>query len=308
MELANLWLPEGARLDGIRQAEKSDAEAVLHLMKTAVYKHLHVDWYLPGDWFGSPGFIVLPKQGPTKNSLTANLFQTNSDVAACLIATPDPLPAAWVRTAAIDKSVKAKEVLANLLLTVLPILKQQGATQLAWLPIESWPENWLAEWGFYHGSEIETYVKADRQLPSLPAVPNLIIRQVQPADYEALAALEVVSFDPIWRQSSRALAVAKAQSLSFDVALLDNAIVGYQLSARAEAGAHLVRLIVHPDRQGFGIGTALLHHAFSYYYRRGLYNVSLNTQVENFNSQKLYQRFGFKPTQQRLPIWVLDIV
>lgn len=307
MELANLWLPEGARINGIRQAEKGDAEAVLYLMRTAVYTHMHVDWYLPGDWIGSPGFVVLPKPGQAKNNLTAKLFQTNSDVAACLIATPDPLPAAWVRTVAIDRSVNAKEVLANLLLTVLPALKKQGATKLAWLPIESWPTKWLSEWGFYRGSEIETYVKEDRTLPTVQVVSDLTIRQVQSTDYDALAALEAVAFAPIWRQSGRALSVAKSQSLSFDVALLGDEIVGYQLSARAEGGAHLVRLTVHPEKQGFGIGSALLQHAFTYYYRRGLYKVSLNTQVENFNSQKLYQRFGFIPTEQRLPIWILDV-
>ncbi|GJM40351.1 MAG: hypothetical protein DHS20C20_06330 [Ardenticatenaceae bacterium] len=307
MELANLWLPAEARLDGIRQAKKSDAEAILHLLKTAVYTHFHVDWYLPGDWIGSPGFVLLPRKSAQKSSLTAKLFQGSSDLEACLIATPDPLPAAWVRTVAIERASNAKEILANLLLHVVPNLKKQGVNQLAWLPVDGWPVNWLPEWGFYPGNEIETYVKEDRSLPALPNVPGLNIRPVQSADYDVLASLETASFAPIWRQSARALAVARPHSLSFDVALLDGEVVGYQLSARAEAGAHLVRLTVHPDKQGLGIGTALLHHAFSYYYRRGLYKVSLNTQVENYNSQKLYQRFGFEPTQQRLPIWVLDI-
>ena len=140
------------------------------------------------------------------------------------------------------------------------------------------------------------------------SVPGLIIRQVFSTDYEALAKLEEASFAPIWRQSAQALAVARPQSLSFDVALLDDEIVGYQLSAKAEAGAHLVRLTVHPEKHGLGIGSALLKHAFAYYYKRGLYSVSLNTQVENSASQKLYQKFGFQPSRQLLPIWVLDIL
>ena len=307
MELANLWLPTEARISGIRSAKKSDAEAVLHLLKTAVYTHLHVDWYLPGDWMGSSGFVVLPKKEDSGNSLTAKLFQSSSEISAFLIATPDPMPAAWVRTVAIERAANAKNVLANLLLNVLPYLQKQGVSQLAWLPMGRWPLDWLPEWGFYHGSEIETYVKESKELPPAPNVPGLVIRQVQSTDYDALAELEAASFAPIWRQSARALRVARPQSLSFDVALLDGIIVGYQLSARAEAGAHLVRLTVHPERQGLGIGTALLRHAFSYYYRRGLYTVSLNTQIENYNSQKLYQRFGFVPTKQRLPVWVLDI-
>ncbi|MBK7895241.1 MAG: GNAT family N-acetyltransferase [Anaerolineaceae bacterium] len=307
MELANLWSRAQSSLDGIRKAKKSDAESVLHLLKTAVYTHMHVDWYLPGDWIGSPGFVVQPRPDHNPNSLTAKLFQGSPDLAACLIATPDPLPAAWVRLVAIDRATQAAGILADLLASVLPVLQEQGVSQLAWLTVEDWPSAWLPQWGFYQGSQIETYVKEDRILPPLPAVPGLKIRQVQAPDFEALADLEARSFDPIWRQSARALAVARPQSFSFDVALLDEEIVGYQLSARAEAGAHLVRLTVDPARQGLGIGSALLGNAFAYYHRRGLYTISLNTQMENEASRKLYERFGFQPSGQRLPIWVLDI-
>jgi GNAT superfamily N-acetyltransferase len=308
MELANLWSRGHGQQDSIRQATKGDAEAVLHLLKTAVYTHFHVDWYLPGDWIGSPGFVVLPRPENNSKSLTAKLFKGAPDITACLIATPDPLPAAWVRLVAVERATNAESIVANLLAGVLPALRQQGVKKLAWLAVEDWPLAWLPRWGFYQGSEIETFIKRDRSLPPIPVVPGLSIRQVQSTDFEALAALEAVSFAPIWRQSARALAVARPQSFSFDVAVLVDEIVGYQLSARAEAGAHLVRLTVHPEKQGLGIGSALLGHAFAYYHRRGLYTVSLNTQIENDSSQKLYQRFGFVPSHQRLPIWVLDIV
>jgi ribosomal-protein-alanine N-acetyltransferase len=162
--------------------------------------------------------------------------------------------------------------------------------------------------GFAQANAIETYVKEDRELPDVVSVPELTIRQVYSTDFAALARLEEISFAPIWRYSAQALAIARPQSLSFDVALLADEIVGYQLSANAEAGAHLVRITVHPQKHGLGIGSALLKHAFAYYHRQGLYTVSLNTQVENIASQKLYLKFGFRPSQQRLPIWILDIL
>ncbi len=310
MELANLWTREHGNSDGIRVATKSDAGAILRLLHTAVYSHLHVDWHLPGDWIGSPGFVVVPEpEKPAKgNNLTAKLFPDYSDLVACLAATADPRPAAWVRVAALADEKTAELMLTKMLAQVVPVLAQQGVTQLAWLAVEEWPRAILPKLGFSQSSHIETYVKEDRQLPEIMSVPGLIIRQVFSTDYEALAKLEEASFAPIWRQSAQALAVARPQSLSFDVALLDDEIVGYQLSAKAEAGAHLVRLTVHPEKHGLGIGSALLKHAFAYYYKRGLYSVSLNTQVENSASQKLYQKFGFQPSRQLLPIWVLDIL
>ena len=281
----------------------------MRLLETAVYTHLHVDWHLPGDWLGSPGFVVAPKveNRANSNSLTAKLFQSDSKIAACLAATADPLPAAWVRVAALERVDEAEQILAQMLAQVVPPLYKQGATQLAWLTIEDWPQSWLPGFGFYQGSYIETYVKEDRQLPECPNIPGLTIRQAYATDLEHLARLEALAFGPIWRQSAQALAVARPQSLSFDVALLGEETVGYQLSAKAESGAHLVRLTVHPEKQGVGIGSALLGHAFAGYHRHGLYTVSLNTQVENIASQKLYLKFGFRASQQRLPIWILDI-
>jgi len=310
MELANLWAQERGSFDGIRVATKSDAGAILRLLHTAVYSHVHVDWHLPGDWIGSPGFVVVPKieNTPRKNNLTAKLFPDSNDLVACLAATADPLPAAWVRVAAVQNEAEAEHTLAGMLAQVMPVLRQQGVTQLAWLAVEEWLHPILPKFGFYQGSSIETYVKEDRQLPDVTSVPGLTIRQVYSTDFEALAALEKAAFAPIWRQSAQALLIARPQSLSFDVALLDDEIVGYQLSAKAEAGAHLVRLTVHPEKHGLGIGSALLKHAFTYYYRKNLYTVSLNTQVENNASQKLYLKFGFQPSQQRLPIWILDIL
>ncbi len=310
MELANLWARERGSSDGIRVATKADAGAILRLLNTAVYSHIHVDWHLPGDWIGAPGFVVLPKaEKPAgKNSLTAKLFPDHTDLAGCLAATADPLPVAWVRVAAIRDKNAAEQALTGMLAHVVSALRHQGATRLAWLTVEEWPQPLLPQFGFFQGSHIETYVKEDRHLPEVTAVPGLIIRQVYSTDFGALAELEEASFAPLWRQSAQALAVARPQSLSFDVALLDDELVGYQLSARADAGAHLVRLTVHPEKHGLGIGSALLKHAFAYYYRQGLYTVSLNTQVENSASQKLYLKFGFRPSQQRMPIWILELV
>lgn len=309
MELANLRLGEPGNPNGVRVAAQADAAAIMRLLQTAVLSHLHADWYLPGDWLGSPGFVLLPKaEKPRENKgLAAKLFQNEQDILACLVAAADPLPVAWIRIAAFAKSVNAKQALAEMLSQVIPSLQQQGVTQLAWLTVEEWPHTWLPAWGFYRGSQIETYVKKDRELPNPVPIPGLTFRQVYSTDLETLAALETAAFSPMWRYSARALAIARPQSLTFEVALLDDAIVGFQLSAAAESGAHLVRITVDPAKQGLGIGTALLAHTIAGYYRRGLYTVSLNTQSDNLASKKLYRKFGFEAAQRPLPIWMLDI-
>ena len=309
MELANLWTRGRGNPAGVRVATKTDAGAIMRLLQTAVHTHFHVDWHLPGDWIGSPSFVVVPKveEANEGGGLTAVLFQNRSDITACFAATADPHPAAWVRVAALSEATNTAQTLADMLAQVVPALHEQGISQLAWLTAEEWPQPYMADLGFYVGSEIETYVKEDRQLPEARKIDGLTIRQAYSTDLDTLAELEAAAFAPMWRHSSHALAVARPQSLSFDVALLDDEIVAYQLSAKAESGAHLVRITVDPEKQRLGIGSALFLHAFAGYYRQGYTTVSLNTQVENVASQKLYLKFGFKASQQRLPIWMMDI-
>ncbi|VAW32550.1 hypothetical protein MNBD_CHLOROFLEXI01-3702 [hydrothermal vent metagenome] len=309
MELANLLAQERGSPNTVRVATQADAGAIMRLLKTAVFSHLHADWYLPGDWLGSPGFVLLPqaKKRTEGNNLVAKLFQNEPDILACLVATADSLPVAWIRVAAFSRSNGAQQILAHMVAQTIPPLKKQGVTQLAWLTVEEWPCQWLPTLGFYRGSQIETFVKKDRDFPDCVTVPGLTFRQVYSTDTSALAALEAAAFAPMWRYSERALTIARPQSLSFDVALLDDVIVGFQLSAGAESGAHLVRITIDPEKQGLGIGSALLRYAIEGYHRRGLYTVSLNTQDDNLSSKKLYQRFGFKMAQRPLPVWMLDI-
>ncbi|MCP4419095.1 MAG: GNAT family N-acetyltransferase [Chloroflexi bacterium] len=311
MELANLWPRERGNHNSVRVAVQADAGAIMRLIKTAVYNHLHVDWYLPGDWLGSPGFVVLPKaeKPQASNNLAAKLFRNDRDrhITACFAATADPLPVAWVRVATLSQTDDVEQILARMLAYVVPTLRQQGITQLAWLTVDKWPQKWLPSLGFYLGSHIESYVKEDRILPARKEVPGLTFRQAYSTDMEALAALETAAFAPMWRYSERALTIARPQSFSFDVALLHGEIVAFQLSAAAKSGVHLVRITVAPEKQGLGIGSALLGHAFAGYHHRGLYKVSLNTQISNVSSIKLYLKFGFQTSQQRIPIWMLDI-
>ena len=306
VEFANEQRHTGS-LDGLRAATRADAEAITRLLQTAVYQHLHVDWYLPGDWLGSPGFVVLPQPVPAIPDRVAKFVGIREKFSACLAVTSDVMPVAWVRVAALAEQPKAQEKLFGMLAKVETWLRSQQVTQIAWLVTEGWPQTWLEEMGFAPAHELETFVKEDTAVPAAPILPDLAIRPVSRDDFEACAALEVAAFAPLWRQSAHALKLAYGQSLSFDTAWIGDELVAYQLSARSEVGAHLVRMTVQPGWQGKGVGTALLVHALRGYHQRALMHVSLNTQVDNTPSQALYQKFGFTASGFRLPIWTKQL-
>ncbi len=309
MEFAN-------RIDnsGVRTAVQSDAREITQLLRRVPYSHVHVDWQLPVDWLGSPGFVALPEPGYStaqRRSVASRLLPPRERLQGCLAATADPPPAAWVRVASVAAAADPQAALAAMLMPVVDYLRKTAVTQLGWLAIRDWPNDWLPGLGFYRANEIETYVKEDKQLPeetlAETAVPGLRIRPVQFADLAALEQIEAAAFEPLWRYSADSLNQARGQSLCFDVAELNGVIIGFQLSSWAGQGAHLARITVHPDYHGHGIGSALLAHALKTYWEHGLRRVSLNTQVDNIASQYLYRKFGFDASGQRFPVWAMDL-
>jgi ribosomal protein S18 acetylase RimI-like enzyme len=91
------------------------------------------------------------------------------------------------------------------------------------------------------------------------------------------------------------------------VAVLDNEIVGYQLSTQYRQSGHLARLAVSPDMQGFGIGAALLDDMIRRFLRRRVRTVTVNTQESNVRSQRLYEQYGFRRNGYDLPVYTINL-
>ncbi len=311
MEMANdvaIQLPPEEIKKGVRVATQADAGAIARLLETAVYRHLHADWYAPGDWLGTAGFVILPKPVTSPLSAAARFVGVRQQALACLAAAADVPEMAWVRVAALSGDVPAPgEVLAEMVQRVESYLRRRRVCHLAWMPAMVWPGNWLEEMGFQLHTQIETYVKEDTAVPPASLPSAFSIRPITDNDFDTLARLETVTFTPLWRHSAYALRLASHRALSFDVVWDGETAVGFQLSAHSESGAHLVRLTIHPDYQGQGIGSALLAHTLTGYYRHGLTTVSLNTQIDNIGSQQLYQKFGFHPSGHRWPLWLKEL-
>lgn len=288
MELAN---PDIA---GVRIARSGDAQALTRLLRTTYRLHVHADWRQPVDWLGAETFVVH--------------MGSNGRLQACLAVIADPPPAAWVRVAAVSSQVNDPLTpLAQLWAISAERLRHQGVKEVGWLVANPWLDEMAPKLGFQAVNAIETYHKPDLTLPVLSAA-NCQVRPVCIDDLPDLIALEAAAFDPLWRHSQEGLQRGWEESFSFDVAEAAGKLVGFQYSVMmSEAEAHLVRLTVDPTLQGQGIGSALLVQAIAGYRLRGLHNVSLNTQVDNLNSQRLYGRFGFQATGQRFPVWVAQL-
>lgn len=287
MELANQLQMRASRAE--------DAKKVRHLLESAPFSHWHVDWHVPGDWLGTPYFWV------AENG--------RGEIVAGLLATADPPPAAWVRVAAFRSGRTAPMLLFQMLAELEVPLQQQGVTELGWLLPVEWPDTWVTGVGFRQATAIVSMIKPDLHLPHRPVKPGIHIRPVHEQDFPRLAAIEAQAFDPLWRHSAGGLEMGRQASFSFDVAEWQNQVVGFQYSTHSQEAytAHLVRMTVSPLAQGRGIGSALLAQAIMTYQQHGLHQVTLNTQVDNIPSQRLYTRYGFYQSGPQVPVWVRQV-
>ena len=119
----------------------------------------------------------------------------------------------------------------------------------------------------------------------------------------APGAMGQAAFVPRLCHSGDDVFLARQHSLTFTVDLLAREPVACQLSTGGEGNAHLSRMTVHPNRQGLGIGAALLADTMKGYRLQNIATVTLNTQSDNRPSQRLYERFGFVQASSSYPVW-----
>ena len=285
--------------DSVRvwQARETDFSLVEKLLKTAPWRHKHVDWFKPDIWLGSPDFVV---------------SQASNGTRGCLAIVADPGPGAWVRLAALERQGFNRNYaflqMSAMVDEVCDYLQRSGVSIVGWMAPIAWPDEWPERLGFIESEKIITYQKPTFNLPTLDLIPGLQIRPATLEDMDSLAEIERRAFAPIWRHSARGLGIAMAHAFSFDVAELNGKLVGFQHSAPGRgSAAHLARITVDPGAQGKGVGGHLLAHAIKGYQRRGAINMTLNTESANVNAQRLYSRFGYAPNGHQFPLYTMDL-
>ena len=164
----------------------------------------------------------------------------------------------------------------------------------------------LPDAGFAPRVEVANFVKESRDIPDY----GWAGAEVRPAaldDLPALLANDRAAFDPIWWHTLDSLQRALRDMAHFVVAEVDGRSVGHAFSDLYGRQGHLVRLAVHPNAQGRGIGTRLLAESLEHLIAKcSAWPLTLNTQTDNYTSQSLYRRFGFAPTGDSTMVMVCE--
>jgi ribosomal-protein-alanine N-acetyltransferase len=271
----------------IRPVDLNDRHRLRHVIQYGAYIHQHLDWNEPKDWIGYQPFIAA---------------EWDHQFKAVLACPPDPLNIAWIRLFAVSAELNARDAWSVLWSA---LFKQEKWIDMivAAIPLNPWFQEFLK------GSQFEAINNVVllewNHNPSLivPKPSPIRIREMTFEDLPAVHQVDVQAFDPIWQISKRSLEGAWTKSAISTVAETSSGISGYQISTAASRGAHLARLAVLPDRQGGGIGSGLVQHLLTQLHLWGSQRVTVNTQTDNIASLGLYEKLGFRRTEEVYPVY-----
>jgi ribosomal-protein-alanine N-acetyltransferase len=273
----------------IRSASNDDWHAIEKLLVYADRQYLALEWWTVQEWLGSPTFLLItdPRKGPLGLMLTV----------------VGDGPIAWLRAVV----VASERCLAPLLHASAETVLAQGNTGLAFLGDESWILPKLKETSFRKVNQVVTL--RQRGTWSLHrGPPGLEIRAATVDDVASVLTVDHAAFTPMWWYSREVLGRALNLADCFDVAYLASECVGYQLSTLRNGRGHIVRLAVHPQWQGQGIGGRLLSQAMTALEKTGASSVTVNTQEDNLTSLQLYRDFSFERIGTPWPVWFRSLV
>ncbi|MBN1483481.1 MAG: GNAT family N-acetyltransferase [Chloroflexia bacterium] len=259
---------------------------------------------------------ILKQSSRAYTGLGGGLRQTIQDDLS-LTAWQDNLPAGfiiahrqgpsvfWIHAFALDRDVAPSQVGSALLERLDRSVAQQGAHWIAYM--DEYPQAWLQRLlekrDFQRHTRVLAY-ETTLHRPPQPGNQKVQVRPARPEDIPNIAQIDQQAFAPLWAYRQCVLDKLIDQVSCFLIAESAAGLCGYILCTEHRGPhAHVVRLAVAPSWQGQGVGTRLLGESFSFFQSRGVRSISLNTQKENWESQRLYQRFGFRPTGDSVQVW-----
>lgn len=125
------------------------------------------------------------------------------------------------------------------------------------------------------------------------------IRPFEETDMESLIDILKNAFGDLREESIELITFnTTADNYSMWVAQLDNEIVGTVTTSKKDDAQWITALAVHPEKQGLGIGTALLNWVRDYASRNDVNRVMLDVEIENEYALAVYEKAGFTKSMQ----------
>ncbi|MCX6054003.1 MAG: GNAT family N-acetyltransferase [Chloroflexi bacterium] len=275
----------------IRQAGKSDTSDIAELISHSRFIHRHLDWQGVLDWLPYEPFFIV---------------ENDKKLLGLLACPSDPESVAWIRCFACASNHDPAPIWEQLLKAVITSPGLAHSTLYA-VSLHDWFSELLSNSNFSHFQNI-VILKWKGQLPHpQPLNSSILIRPMEASDINSVAELDRLAFEKMWVNTSDKITLAFNQAEHASVAEMEGRVIGYELSTANHFSAHLARIAIHPDNQRSYVGSNLILEMFKYFLRRGINQITVNTQDNNFSSLSLYQRCGFLQTGESLPVFCFPL-
>ena len=276
----------------IRQLAAHDHASLSFLIQNAEYVYRHLDWRPAIEWLGRQPFLGLDRSRRLVGAL------------AC---PQDATPIRWIRLFSyLDWNETGLLQAWQSLFAELCRCEAGQSITIAALGLQPWFEDLLQNSNFNHPQDIIVLTWQGQMPPERPLAPEILLRPMLPADIPDVTVLDRASFAPLWHQTEPELEQAFTQAVYATVAEMDREIIGYQISTGNPFHAHLARLAVAPALQRLSIGYAIVKDMLETFVQRGIQNISVNTQSDNYASQALYLKLGFAQTGEAFPVYTFN--
>jgi ribosomal-protein-alanine N-acetyltransferase len=276
----------------VRPAVLTDQRQITNLINSSPQVHRHLDWRSPVDWIGLTPFYVLEADG---------------QIVAALGCPPEPPSIAWMRLFVNSGRMAARESWQELWQAARDNLFTKGKFNTAAIVLQGWFHEILVSSDFTSHQSIIMLERVSERKEETVLASGFSLRPMLSFDLPAVAEVDSEAFELLWQNPLPVLERAYPQAIWASVAEFEGRVIGYQLSTRNSLGVHLARLAVRPEVQGNGIGQALVMDLIQQAGRHGISHFTVNTQSDNFISQALYQRLGFRETGERYPVYQFQV-
>ncbi len=278
----------GTRLK-ITAYERQHRSALLELAWYSQWAHKHLDWHKTSQWLD--------------NELGHVLLAWHGDQLVGYIGLSRPIAGwSWIRLLGIRDGRMPGLVVRELCEAAEARCVELGISNIVILMITNWLPTYLRERGFSSEEDIITMSQIGNRLPPSPKVPARI-RPAEDQDLADIMMIDRLAFKTPWQLAEYDMWQAFRSAASATVATLDDELIAYQFSTRQEEIGHLARLAVHPKHRRKGIASALMHQLLGDFRNRNLTELSVNTQLSNLPSQRLYERYGFYRNGNDIELW-----
>ncbi len=129
----------------------------------------------------------------------------------------------------------------------------------------------------------------------------MIVAHARPSDLDQVMVLEKAGFPKEQRWSREAWAEELGNQARLVLARHDlrDALIGVATFSAAGDVVDLLRVIVHPDQRGRGIGSSLIRTGMEWAKAIGAHRMLLEVRPDNKRALKVYSKLGFEQLSRR---------